>query len=135
MPFYGRKHPEVWIQGNASGILYSHSNRYFNNSEELHVSIKQKTVDLYAKILEYQMHLAAHYHNSKMKQFADNLIIKSNWKSMIDEITKIDKNIASDLEMHQHGAVQNIEDCLRELSDNLNRSLEKIEENTQVRCI
>lgn len=81
------------------------------------------------------MHLAAHYHNSKMKQFADNLIIKSNWKSMIDEITKIDKNIASDLEMHQHGAVQNIEDCLRELSDNLNRSLEKIEENTQVRCI
>ena len=54
---------------------------------------------------------------------------------MIDEITKIDKNIASDLEMHQHGVVQNIEDCLRELSDNLNRSLEKIEENTQVRCI
>lgn len=99
-----------------------------NPLEEIHASLKAKTINLYKEVLKYQMRLAKQYSHSSSFRFLKDSVAVDNWKDMLQSITEIDQNIKDDLEFLGGHALKTIDNKLENLQRQMGTSLDLITE-------
>ncbi|KAB8207373.1 quinon protein alcohol dehydrogenase-like superfamily [Aspergillus parasiticus] len=83
---------------------------------ELHNALKETTIDMYAKVLEYQIRFAVHYSKSRLLRYFDNVTASDDWSGILEEIEKINKKVDADLEAISRGTLQKIKNQMSQLS-------------------
>ncbi|GKZ31399.1 hypothetical protein AbraIFM66950_011975 [Aspergillus brasiliensis] len=61
--------------------------------------VRDKTIDLYSHILQYQILLASQYSRSSIKRLLRNVILKDDWKTMYGKLQETETSIMSDLKV------------------------------------
>lgn len=84
-------------------------------SVELHSSIRNQTIDIYQKILEYQMRLTRHYLRSSLFRTVENLAWPEDWEVMHQAILNIDASVCRDLGEIGHGEMVHISGRMEEI--------------------
>ncbi|KAE8328414.1 hypothetical protein BDV39DRAFT_203937 [Aspergillus sergii] len=83
---------------------------------ELHHALKIKTIDMYAKVLEYQIRFAVHYSKRSPSRYFDNVTASDDWRGILKEIEEINEKVDADLEAISRGTLQKIKNQMSQLS-------------------
>ncbi|KAF5704614.1 nacht wd domain-containing protein [Fusarium mundagurra] len=93
--------------------------------EQLHSQLKEHTVELYEKLLFYQIKSICCFNKHFMNRFCRDILKVDDWSSKIDEIKKAEAVVCDDVNAFQN---QVMVDNLREQSSSAKLSLEKLME-------
>ncbi|KAK6831768.1 hypothetical protein RU639_003000 [Aspergillus parasiticus] len=83
---------------------------------ELHHALKIKTIDMYAKVLEYQIRFAVHYSKRSPSRYFDNVAASDDWRGILKEIEEINEKVDADLEAISRGTLQKIKNQISQLN-------------------
>jgi len=72
----------------------------------LRSALREKIIDLYCQVLEFQMRMACHYGSSSLKRYFQALITSDDWQSIHSAITSKNESIRVDLSVISHARLE-----------------------------
>jgi hypothetical protein len=84
--------------------------------------LKDKTVELYTQILQYQILLAQQYSRSGLFRFLRDFVLADDWKLMLEELKKTEERISNDLRTLGSNTLKVINDRVSELQNQAEKS-------------
>ena len=67
-----------------------------NSMERLKSTLEDKIIDVYVKILEFQMCMAYHYSHSRMLRTMREIVTADDWKAMLKGVEDGEAQVSSD---------------------------------------
>ncbi|KAB8221228.1 WD40-repeat-containing domain protein [Aspergillus novoparasiticus] len=96
--------------------MESHLSGNLDDQVELHQALKIKTIDMYAKVLEYQIRFAVHYSKRSLLRYFENVTGSDDWRGILKEIEEINEKVDADLEAISRGTLQKIKNQMSQLN-------------------
>lgn len=65
---------------------------------EVRAQFEKHTVELYARVLEYQLRMACHYARNRLQRYLRNVALGDDWKAILTSIKEYEQSSRYDME-------------------------------------
>ncbi|PGH11641.1 hypothetical protein AJ79_04781 [Helicocarpus griseus UAMH5409] len=97
-------------------------------TSRLHITIKNKIIQLYSDILRYQIQLAIHYHHGRFRRALGDFVIANDWKGMVEDLENASDSINQDLTEDDRAIITSEFSNLRESAEKSMSMLKDVQE-------
>ncbi|PWY89096.1 hypothetical protein BO70DRAFT_426763 [Aspergillus heteromorphus CBS 117.55] len=102
--------------------------RASDHDRDLHAQLREQTIDIYARILEYQTDLLHHYSLNQFRRMVKDIAVASQGKASFSEIQSLEADASKTLDTLDSGAIAGLDSQLSSLRQSVDEILDRLKE-------